>query len=104
MYELHFLKLENNKHPFIEWLNSLDNINKARVKMRLLRIQDGNFGDFKRISEDLFELRLKFGSGYRIYYTIHNNKVIILLLGGDKSTQVKDIEIAKRYLKILKEQ
>ena len=67
------------------------------------RIYDDNFGDSKQIAPNLYELRFFFGSGYRIYYTIQNNIVVILLCAGDKSTQVKDIEIAKSYLNNIKD-
>ena len=60
---------------------------------------DGNLGDTKNLGDDLYELRLFFGSGYRIYYTIENDVLVILLSGGDKSTQTEDIKKAKLYLK-----
>ena len=59
---------------------------------------DGNFDDTKNLGDDLFELRLFFGSGYRIYYTIENNVLVILFSGGDKSSQEDDIKKAKLYL------
>lgn len=71
---------------------------KVRVLARLNRIENGNFGDFKKIGPDLFELRFFFGSGLRIYYTIHDGRVVFLLAGGDKSTQTKDIEKATQLL------
>ena len=70
----------------------------VRVLARLDRIENGNFGDFKRIDSGLFELRFFFGSGLRIYYTIQNGRVVVLLAGGDKSTQTKDIEKATTLL------
>lgn len=90
--------LSNNKAPFIDWLNSLDKTIKSRVKSRLTRLLENNFGDYKKIDSDISELRLKFGSGYRIYYTEIDNVVILLINGGDKSTQSKDIEKAKLIL------
>lgn len=60
---------------------------------------DGNLGDTKNLGDNLYELRLFFGSGYRIYYTIKNDVLVILLSGGDKSTQAEDIKKAKLYLK-----
>jgi putative addiction module killer protein len=71
---------------------------KVRVLARLDRIENGNFGDFKQISSGLFELRFFFGSGLRIYYTIQDSRVVFLLVGGDKSTQAKDIEKATQLL------
>lgn len=103
-FEIRYFELENGKQPFIEWLNTLDKINKKRVIMRLSRIQEGNLGDYKKIDNELCEFRLKYGSGYRIYYLIENNTIIILLSGGDKSTQTKDIKKAKEFIEILKGQ
>ena len=75
-----------------------DQVTKRKVLARLERIKNGNFGDYKRISPNLFELRFFFGGGLRIYYTIHNNQIILLLVGGDKSSQSNDIEKARRIL------
>ncbi|MDH3347264.1 MAG: type II toxin-antitoxin system RelE/ParE family toxin [Desulfobulbaceae bacterium] len=81
------------------WLSKLkDSTTKLRVLARLARVENGNFGDFKQISPGLFELRFFFGSGLRIYYTIHNGKVILLLTGGNKSTQKNDIANATELL------
>lgn len=91
-------QLANDKAPFIEWINSLDKVTKARVQSRLTRLLENNFGDHKKIDNEISELRLKFGSGYRIYYTEVNNVIILLINGGDKSTQSKDIEKAKSIL------
>ena len=98
VYEIEYLILQNGKAPIIEWLNSLDNIIRKRINQRILRIEDGNFGDCKKISDDISELRFTFGKGYRIYYTEENNRIILLINGGDKSTQVKDIQKANKML------
>ena len=90
--------LKNNKAPFIDWIDSLDNVTKSRVKSRLTRLLENNFGDFKRIDNEISELRLKFGAGYRIYYTETDNVIVLLINGGDKSTQSKDIKKAKQIL------
>ena len=94
---------EKGKEPFSKWVLSLSSSFRARVFARLDRMEIGNFGDFKSIGEGLFELRLFFGAGYRIYYGNTNNKLILLLCGGDKSSQKKDISIAKTYWKTYKE-
>jgi putative addiction module killer protein len=75
-----------------------DQVTKRKVLARLERIKNGNFGDYKQVSPNLFELRFFFGSGLRIYYTIHNSQVVFLLVGGDKSSQSSDIEKARRIL------
>ena len=90
--------LENEKVPFIEWLNSLDKTTKARIQSRLTRLLENNFGDHKKLDSDISELRFKFGAGYRIYYTEVDNIIVLLINGGDKSTQKKDIEKAKNIL------
>ena len=97
-YEIEQLILSNGKAPIIEWLNSLDSITRKRINQRILRIEDGNFGDYKKLSENISELRFSFGKGYRIYYTEENNKIILLINGGDKSKQSKDIEKAHEFL------
>lgn len=91
-------QLANDKIPFIEWMDSLDKTTKTRVQSRLTRLLENNFGDHKKIDNEISELRLKFGSGYRIYYTEVDNIIVLLINGGDKSTQSKDIEKAKSIL------
>lgn len=89
---------ESGKEPFIKWLESINDIKiRARIKNRLRRIELGNFGDYKLVGQGIFELRLCFGSGYRIYCGNVGNEIILLLCGGDKSSQVKDIKKAKKY-------
>lgn len=88
----------DGKSPLIEWLNSLDKQIKVRIQSRLTRLLENNFGDYKKIDNEISELRLKFGSGYRIYYTEIDNVIVILINGGDKSTQSKDIKKAKLLL------
>lgn len=92
----------NGKEPIIDWLKSLDGTMRKRVLLRLDRLKNGNFGDYKQINDDLYELRFKFGTGYRIYYTIQNDTIILLINGGDKKTQTKDIEKALFILTTLK--
>ncbi len=89
---------------FDKWLRKLkDASTKARITLRLKQMSMGHLGDFKQVSHNLFELRCFFGGGIRIYYTHRNGEVVILLCGGDKSTQSKDIEKAKRLLNELGE-
>ena len=82
-----------------KWFTKLkDSSIKIKVLARLDRVENGNFGDFKQIGSNLFELRFFFGSGLRIYYTIQESRVLFLLAGGNKSTQSKDIERAAELL------
>ena len=69
---------------------------KMRIAVRIRRMQNGNVGDAKPVGDGVFELRFNFGPGYRVYYTERGDEIIILLAGGDKSTQQSDIEAAKR--------
>lgn len=104
MKEIIIYDLENGKEPFIIWLKSIkDSVIRARIKSAILRMSNDNFGDCKKIDKDISEMRLHFGSGYRIYFSNLDNIIILLLNGGDKSSQAKDIEKAKLYLKNYKE-
>ena len=89
---------------FEKWLSKLkDRSGKIKILARLDRVQNGNFGDCKQIGKELYELRFFFGPGYRVYYTIKSNSVIILLAGGDKANQTKNIAKAKVILDELEE-
>ena len=103
MKEIKFYKLPNGKEPVKEWLLDLDNSLRVKVIRRIERIYDDNFGDYKQLDSNLYELRFTLGKGYRIYYTIQNEIIVLLLNAGDKSKQSKDIELAKTYLKDIKE-
>ena len=80
---------------FAKWLNGLRDIHaKARILARIERLILGNPGDIKLIGKGVSELRIHYGPGYRIYYKKQGQKIIILLAGGNKSTQSKDIKTA----------
>jgi putative addiction module killer protein len=86
------------------WFNTLRDIHaKQTIARGLKKIEAGNLGDWKAIGGNLFELRLHNGPGYRLYFTRTGNEIIFLLCGGDKSSQQKDIEAAKRILKAMGE-
>lgn len=72
---------------------------QARIVDRLSRVNQVNFGDHKSVGEGISEIRLKFGSGYRIYYTVRKETIVFLLAGGDKSSQREDIKKAKELIK-----
>ena len=80
----------------MEWRAGLrDNVVKKRIGARIDRLSFGNFGDLKAVGDGVSELRLDFGPGYRIYFVQRGDVLIILLCGGDKSSQVRDIAKAK---------
>lgn len=103
-YNLKIFYLPNGKAPYMEWLESLDRSSKARVGLRIARFEDGSFGDYKSVGGNILEARFFFGAGYRVYFSIQDTKIILLLTGGDKSTQAADIKKAKELLEIYLEE
>jgi putative addiction module killer protein len=89
---------ENGKEPFTEWLYGLrDVMGRKRILARVSRLQQGHYGDCEPVGEGVNELRLFFGPGYRVYFGEQDGKIIVLLCGGDKDSQSKDIEQAQTY-------
>ena len=87
---------EHGENPFHNWLNSLkDRSARARIRVRLNRIRLGNFGDCKPVGKGVNELRVNYGPGYRVYYGKSKTTVILLLTGGSKKSQSKDIQLAQ---------
>ena len=92
------------RHPFADWFDLLgDQVVQARVMQRLDRLQAGNAGDCRALGSRLMELRIDTGPGYRVYFIQRGEVVIVLLAGGNKSTQNRDIRNAKALAKDLKE-
>lgn len=89
---------------FDKWLAKLkDTTARKRLLARFDMASNGHFGDHKQLDERLFELRLFYGPGYRVYYTISGGTIILLLIGGDKSSQEKDIAKARAILHNMEE-
>ena len=90
---------KTGKEPYSDWQDRLDKTTRAIVRNRLERIRLGNFGKAKVIkgSKDIWEIVLDFGPGYRIYYGKKGSTIILLLVGGEKKSQERDIEKAKQY-------
>lgn len=85
---------------FDQWLRKLkDRIAVARIQVRIDRLAAGNVGDSKSIGGGLSELRISYGPGYRIYYLREGQQLVVLLCGGDKSSQARDIKAAQRIAK-----
>lgn len=83
--------------PFTSWLRSLrDRKAAAKIKVRLDRVSMGNFGDHSSVGESVFELRIDYGPGYRVYFANVDSVTVLLMRGGTKKTQAKDIQEAKR--------
>lgn len=81
---------------FLDWIVGLRDVAaKARIAKRIDRLAQGNFGDVKSLGDGVSELRFTFGPGYRVYFTRRGDVVVILLCGGNKATQARDIERAK---------
>jgi putative addiction module killer protein len=89
---------ESGQNPFRKWLEGLrDRQARAKIRVRLNRVRLGNFGDSKSVGRGVSELRIPYGPGYRVYFGRKGNKVVILLYGGHKKTQSKDIALAQEY-------
>ncbi|MCA9923805.1 MAG: type II toxin-antitoxin system RelE/ParE family toxin [Anaerolineales bacterium] len=89
---------DNGRIPFREWIEGLrDRQARARIRVRLNRIRLGNFGDCKGVGSGVSELRIPHGPGYRVYFGRRGKTVVILLIGGDKKSQARDITLAKQY-------
>jgi len=88
----------DGKNPYDQWFYSLRDINaQAKIISRLNRIADGNLGDYRSVGEGVCELKINYGLGYRIYFGQIGITIVLLICGGDKSTQDRDIRQAKEY-------
>jgi putative addiction module killer protein len=97
-YRLEYYADDKGKEPFRDWLYGLrDRAAFARITARLDRVELGNFGFCKGLGDGVCELKIDYGPCYRVYYAINGKTVVLLLIGGDKSTQTKDVETAKSY-------
>jgi len=99
-YEIRLYEAEDGCAPFAEWIRSFRDMRaRARIEQRVNRLVAGNFGDCKplKAANGVHELRLDFGPGYRVYFGIAGQVIVLLLTGGDKSSQEKDIRRAVTY-------
>ena len=97
MYKVVEFETADGKSPFTKWLLKLPKAVSVRIQARLYRFESGLLGDYKRLGQGLFEARIHFGSGYRVYFGIEGQELIVLLIGGDKGSQKQDIKKAKEY-------
>ncbi len=88
----------DGKNAFRDWLHALRDVRaRARVRVRLNRVRLGNFGDATAVGSGISELRIPYGPGYRVYFARTGTTVVLLLCGGDKTSQKRDIATAKEY-------
>ena len=93
--ELVEYQTSDGKSPFAEWFNAINPIAAAKVRVALLRMEQGNFSNAKGVGAGIQEFRIDFGPGYRVYFGKDGDQLVILLAGGTKKRQQKDIEAAK---------
>ena len=95
MYSIEYYIDSSGNSPFEEWLDGLTDVQaQARVSARLIRLENGNFGDCKPINDGVWELRIDWGPGYRVYYALARDHAVLLCAGGDKRTQSADVKRA----------
>jgi len=88
----------NGRCPFRNWLRSLKDVKaRAKIRARINRIRLGNFGDCKSVGSGVSEFRIDYGPGYRVYFGRIGEKIVLLLCGGSKKNQEKDINLSKEY-------
>jgi len=98
MLEVRTYLTPNNEEPYKIWLDKLSDRNAVtRILVRVERMAKGNYGDIKPLGDGVWEARIDWGPGYRLYYAQAGLKIILLLIGGDKRKQVADIQLAKSY-------
>ncbi|WP_263059731.1 type II toxin-antitoxin system RelE/ParE family toxin [Pectobacterium sp. F1-1] len=100
LYAVKRYKCSDGKVPYTEWIQKLrkkDPRAASKVDIRIDRAEKGNFGDHKFERDGVWELRVDYGPGYRVYYAIEGDKIILLFTGGDKSSQSKDLDKAMQY-------
>ncbi|MBL6991859.1 MAG: type II toxin-antitoxin system RelE/ParE family toxin [Bacteriovoracaceae bacterium] len=92
------LKLNNGEQPFQKWIDSLEKKSRAKIYAYIDRIAaGGGKKNIKSLKEGVFEIKINYGPGYRVYFGMDGEKIILLLIGGDKGRQSKDVETAKNY-------
>ncbi len=97
-YRLEYYLSKTGEKPFKEWLDGLKDIMaRQKIRIRLDRVRLGNLGKNRSVGEGVFELKIDYGPGYRVYYGLDKKTVVLLLLGGDKSSQKEDITQARAY-------
>lgn len=100
MLEIQIYTTDDGHAPFREWVEGLtDGRARAQIVVRLNRVRLGNLGDHRGVGQGVSELRIPHGPGYRVYFGRLGNTLVIILCGGDKSSQARDVALAQRYWK-----
>ena len=100
-YNLTMIEIRKTE-AYARWINGLRDVRaRARILARVERLASGNPGDVKAVGEGVSELRIDYGPGYRVYYTQRARELVILLAGGDKSTQAREVKTALRLARKL---
>ena len=102
--EIEAYRRQNGREPFTEWLRTIrDTRAQSSIRSRLISVEHGNFGDHRSVGGGVFELRIHVGAGYRVYFGEIDRTIVLLLCGGDKASQTRDIQRAKTYWQEYKE-
>jgi len=97
-HEVEEYQTVDGRSPFSDWIENLqDRHARVRVRVRVDRLSLGNFGDARSLGDSLHELRIDHGPGYRVYFGQAGERIVLLLCGGTKRTQSRDIELAREY-------
>ncbi len=97
MHEIRYYLSPNGKSPFDEWFARLDPTARAKVAVAIVRLEQGNFSNVRPVGEGVLEYRINFGPGYRVYFGRDGEVLVILLTGGAKKRQQRDIEAAIEF-------
>ena len=97
MVEIRYFVASNGTEPFAEWFAGLDPVASAKITRAIARMEQGNFSNAKGVGEGVLEYKIDFGPGYRIYFGRDGNTIVILLMGGTKKRQQRDIAAAQGY-------
>jgi putative addiction module killer protein len=97
MPEMRYYVAADGRQPFAEWFAELESVARAKVTRAIIRLEQGNFSSVKSVGEGVFEYRIDFGPGYRVYFGQDGPMLVILLTGGTKKRQQRDIDAAHTY-------
>ena len=103
MPEIRYYMASEGRQPFGEWFTDLDAVARAKVTRAVVRLEQGSFSNVKSVGEGVFEYRIDFGPGYRVYFGQDGQTLVILLTGGTKKRQQRDIDEAHAYWRDYKE-